>query len=59
MNKVFAIGTMIVMGWVLADLLMHPAGVSQLGNTTNNLLTTAGNQVTGISTNTNARVLGG
>lgn len=58
MNKFFAIGTLIVGGWMLTDLLIHPNGVKQLGSTSNSLLTTAGNQVTGIST-THAKVLGG
>lgn len=33
---------------MLADLLLHPAGVKQLGATSNSLLMTAGNQVTGV-----------
>ncbi len=58
MNKFLAIGSLIIGGWILTDLLLHPNGVKQLGSTTNSLLTTTGNQVTGISTN-NAKVLGG
>lgn len=49
MNKVFAFGALLVGGWILVDLLVHPAGVQQLGNTTNSLLMTAGNQVSGVS----------
>ena len=51
MNKFFSIAIFVAGGWVLADLLIHPQGVAQLGNSSNQLLTTAGNQVSGISTN--------
>ena len=49
MNKFFSIGIFVAGGWVLADLLIHPAGVKQLGASTNQLLTTAGNQVSGVN----------
>ena len=48
MNKVGSIVVLVVMGWMLTDLLLHPKGVQQLGSTTNSLLMTAGNQVTGV-----------
>lgn len=58
MNKVFSVLIFIAGGWVLVDLLIHPAGVKQLGNTSNQLLTTAGNQVSGVTTS-GAKPIGG
>ena len=56
--KFISIASLVVIGWMLADALLHPKGVDALGGTTNSILQTVGNQVTGVSTNTNARVLG-
>lgn len=56
--RIFALGTLVVMGLILTDALLHPNGVAQLGNSTNSILQTTGNQLIGVSNNTNAKVLG-
>ena len=48
MRTFASIAVLVIGGWMLADLLLHPTGVAQLGSTTNSLLMTAGNQVTGV-----------
>ena len=57
--RIFALGTLVVMGLILTDALLHPTGVAQLGSSTNSILQTTGNQLIGVSTNSNAKVLGG
>jgi hypothetical protein len=56
--KFITIASLVVMGWMLADALLHPTGVAALSSGTEGILSTVGNQVTGVSTNTNAKVLG-
>jgi hypothetical protein len=49
--KFFAIGTLVVMGLILTDALLHPNGVKQLGDSTNTILQTTGNQLIGVGSN--------
>jgi len=46
--KVAAIGTLFVIGLMLADALTHPAGTSALGQSASSLLSIGGNQLIGV-----------
>jgi hypothetical protein len=47
--KFLSIASLVVFGWMLADVLLHPKGTAALGSATNSILSTVGNQVTGVS----------
>jgi len=49
--KILGIGTLFVIGLMLADALTHPQGVTSLGRVSNALLTTGGNQLIGVAAN--------
>jgi hypothetical protein len=53
--KVLGLGTLFIGGLILGDLLLHPAGVAQLGNTSNQLLSTGGNQLLGSVATTSSK----
>jgi len=57
--KFISIASLVVFGWILADALLHPKGIQALGSSSDAILSTVGNQVTGVSTNKNTTVLGG
>lgn len=46
--KVAAIGSLFVIGLMLADALTHPAGTSALGQTVSSVLSIGGNQLIGV-----------
>ena len=41
MKELFAIGTLVVLGVIAADVLTHPTGVTAGGKVLNNILTTS------------------
>lgn len=49
MNKVLGLGSMVIIGICLADLLTHVAGTKQLGASANNLLKTGSGALLGVS----------
>lgn len=46
--KLLGLGTLFIMGLMLADALTHPAGTTALGNTASGLLKVGGNQLIGV-----------
>jgi hypothetical protein len=49
MSKVLGLGTLFIIGLMFADALTHPNGVQAVGQTTNGLMATGGNQLLGVS----------
>ena len=49
MNKLLGLGSMVIIGICLADLLIHPAGTKQLGASLNSLTQTGTGALLGVT----------
>ena len=49
MNKILGLGTLLIIGVCIADLIIHPAGTKQLGSSLNDLTKTGTGALLGVT----------